>query len=94
LEAVLNEYFGEVESDGKRFEDMAVYAKHREKIAGAVLVPRHNPQTWGEDVREMLERRMTFQEAVESSQFTVVAKQRLQILRREIFEQLDRLSLF
>ena len=89
----LNEYFGEVESDGKKFEDMAVYAKHKDKIAGAVMIPQHNPQTWGEDVSEMLERRMTFQEAIESPQFTLVAKQRLQILRREIFEQLDQLSL-
>jgi hypothetical protein len=85
----LNEYFGEIESEGKKFEDMAVYARHRDKIAGAVMIPQHNPQTWGEDVREMLERRMTFQQVVESPHFNLVAKQRLQILRREIFEQLD-----
>ena len=89
----LNEYFGDVESDGKKFEEMAVYAKHKEKIAGAVMIPQHNPQTWGEDVREMLERRMTFQEAIDSPEFTLVAKQRLEILRREIFEQLDQLAI-
>jgi hypothetical protein len=89
----LNEYFGEVKSGGKKFEDMAVWAMHRDKFAGAVLIPQHNPQTWGEDVREMLERRMTFREAIESNHFSLVAKQRLQILRREIYEQLDRISL-
>lgn len=90
----LNEYFGEIEADGNKFEEMPVYQKHRERIAGAVLIPQHNPQTWGEDVREMLESRMTFQEAIDSPQFSLVAKQRLQILRREIFEQLDRLGMF
>jgi hypothetical protein len=89
----LNEYFGEVESDGKSFEDMAVWAKHRNKFAGAVMIPQHNPQTWGEDVREMLELRLTFREAIESQHFSLVAKQRLQILRREIYEQLDRISM-
>ncbi len=89
----LNEYFGEVEADGKKFEDMAVCAKHKEKIAGAMLIPQHNPQTWGEDVREMLERRMTFRQAIASPEFSLVAKQRLEILRREVFEQLDQIAL-
>ena len=89
----LNEYFGEVESDGKKFEDMAIYSRHRDKFAGAVLIPQHNPQTWGEDVREMLERRMTFREAIESQNFSLVAKQRLQILRREIYEQLNQIAM-
>jgi hypothetical protein len=89
----LNEYFGEVVRDGKTFEDMAVWGKHREKFAGAVMIPQHNPQTWGEDVREMMERRLTFRKAIESPYFSLVAKQRLQILRREIYEQLDRIQM-
>ena len=89
----VNEYFGEVESGGKKFEDMAVCVRHKEKFAGAILIPQHNPQTWGEDVREMLERRMTFREAIESQHFSLVAKQRLQILRREIYEQLDQIAI-
>jgi len=89
----LNEYFGQIESDGKKFEDMVVYSRHEGKFAGAVLIPQHNPQTWGEDVREMLERRMTFREAIESPHFNLVAKQRLQILRREIYEQLDQIPM-
>ena len=89
----LNEYFGEVESGGKKFEDMAVYSRHQGKFAGAVLIPRHNLQTWGEDVREMLEQQMTFRQAIGSPHFNLVAKQRLQILRREIYEQLDQISM-
>ena len=89
----LNEYFGEVESGEKKFEDMTVYCQHQDKIAGAIIIPRHNPQTWGEDVREMLEQQITFRQAIESPHFNLVAKQRLQILRREIYEQLDQLQI-
>jgi hypothetical protein len=88
----LNEYFGEVEGAGKKFEDMAVCSRHKDRFAGAVLIPQHNPQTWGEDVREMLERRITFREAIENTNFNLVSKQRLQILRREIYEQLDQIQ--
>jgi ribulose-5-phosphate 4-epimerase/fuculose-1-phosphate aldolase len=87
------EYFGEVESDEKKCEDMVVYSRHRHKFAGAMLIPQHNLQIWGEDVREMLERRMTFREAIESQLFNLVTKQRLQILRREIYKQLDQIQM-
>ena len=41
----------------------------------------------------MLRRRMTFDEAIVSEDFSLVSKQRLQIVRREMFEQLDELDL-
>jgi hypothetical protein len=44
-------------------------------------------------VKEMLERRLTFDSAIKSEHFSLVSKQRLAIVRRDLFEQLDRLSL-
>ena len=41
----------------------------------------------------MLERRMTFREAIENPNSNLVSKQRLQILRREIYEQLDQIQM-
>jgi hypothetical protein len=41
----------------------------------------------------MLERRLTFDEAIQSAHFSLVSKQRLAIVRRELFEQLDRLAI-
>ena len=40
-----------------------------------------NPQTYGDDVREMLERRLTFDEAITKPEFSLVSRQRLTIVR-------------
>jgi len=41
----------------------------------------------------MLRARLTFDEAIAAEGFSLVSKQRLQIVRRELFEQLDGLGL-
>jgi hypothetical protein len=41
----------------------------------------------------MLERRLTFDEAIRNADFSLVSKQRLTIVRRELFEQLDKLAI-
>lgn len=89
----LNEYFGEIERDGKRFEDFQVAQEARDKLAGAVLLRERNRNTFGDDIRLMLERFLTFDEAIQSEAFGLVAKQRLAIVRRDVFEQLDALPL-
>lgn len=87
----LNEYFGEVVKDGKAFEEFSVAERNAGKLVGSVLIRERNPNTFGDDVRQMLERRMTFDEAVRSDHFSLVSKQRLEIVRRDLFEQLDQL---
>ena len=90
----LNEYFGEVAgNDGKPFEDLKVAQQHAEKLVGSVTMRERNSNTFGDDVKQMLERRLTFDAAIKSEEFSLVSKQRLAIVRRDLFEQLDRLSL-
>ncbi len=89
----LNEYFGEVIKDGKSFEKFKVAEEYAPKLAGTVVIRERNPHTYGDDVRQMLERRLTFAEAIRSADFSLVSKQRLAIVQREIFEQLDKLSI-
>ncbi len=89
----LNEYFGEVSKDGKTFEEFKVAEEYAPKLIGAVAIRERNPHTYGDDVRQMLERRLTFDEAIRSADFSLVSKQRLTIVRRELFEQLDELAL-
>jgi hypothetical protein len=40
----------------------------------------------------MLTRRLTFEEAIQSADFSLVSKQRLEIIRRELFEQLEQIG--
>jgi len=89
----LNEYFGEVCKDGKTFEDFEVAEEYAAKLVGTVVIRDRNPHTYGDDVRQMLERRLTFDEAIRNADFSLVSKQRLTIVRRELFEQLDKLAI-
>ena len=88
----LNEFFGAVEFAGKSFDDFkAVQASHS-KILGKVCWPMRNPDTFGRDMRELLQRRLTLSEAIDSSEFNIVSRQRYKIVRDHIFEQLSRIE--
>ncbi len=85
----LNEYFGAVLQDGSPFREMAVCKKHAGKVHGSVAIVRRTADTFGRDVEEMICEKMTFDEALNGNCFTIMAKQRLRVVQRELFEQLD-----
>jgi hypothetical protein len=89
----LNEYFGPVKKDGASFEEMAVFERHKNKVHGSVAIVRRNADTFGRDVEEMISRKQTFDEAVTRADFTIMAKQRLRVMQRDLFDQLDALAL-
>lgn len=90
----LNEYFGPVLQDGAGFVDMAICKKHANKLHGAVAIARRTAGTFGRDMEEMISRKLTFDEAVKAADFTIMARQRLLVVQRDLFEQLDRVGLF
>ena len=63
--------------------------KQAHKLLGTVVIRDRNPNTYGDDMRQMLLKRLTFEEAIRLPEFSLVSKQRLTIIRRELFEQLD-----
>ncbi len=89
----INEYFGRVERDGKQFGDMAVYRENESKVCGSIAIPRRNQDTFGRDLEDMIARKLTFSEAIGAGEFTIMTKQRLKVVQRDVFEQLDRLAL-
>jgi hypothetical protein len=89
----LNEYFGEVSNDGKPFEEFRAAQEQSDKLLGTVVIRERNPNTYGDDMRQMLAKRLTFEEAIGLAEFSLVSKQRLTIIRRELFEQLDRIEM-
>ena len=89
----LNEYFGEVSNDGKPFEEFRVAQEQSDKLLGTVVIRERNPNTYGDDMRQMLAKRLTFDEAIGLAEFSLVSKQRLTMIRRELFEQLDRIGM-
>jgi hypothetical protein len=85
----LNEHFGEIRDGGKRFEDMAVYHRHKERITGIVHLVRRNDRTFGADLDQMMRRHLTFAEAEQSSELSIMARHRLKRVKDEVFRQLD-----
>jgi len=88
----INEYFGPVAREGKAFNQMQVYLDHEAKVLASVGIPQRSPDTFGLTIRWMRERKMTFQEAIDSPEFTLIQRSRLHIVRRELFEQLEALA--
>ncbi|WP_051669897.1 conjugal transfer protein TraL [Bryobacter aggregatus] len=90
----INEYFGRIEREGKQLHEMPVYQENADRVLGAVVIPRRNQDTFGRDVEDVITRKLTLQEAIDATGFPIMMKQRLKVMQRELFEQLDGLSFF
>ncbi|OKP00827.1 conjugal transfer protein TraL [Xenorhabdus eapokensis] len=84
----LNEFFGVIEAEGKTFEQMKVYDRYKDRIAGLVRVMRQTASTFGEDVKVMLDGKLTFDEVNLSPDFGLMSKSRLSRIKKAIFDQL------
>jgi hypothetical protein len=61
-------------------------------VWGSVAIPKRNRETFGRDVEDLLRRKMTFRQALEGTDFPIMVRQRLKVVQRELFEQLDSLA--
>jgi hypothetical protein len=89
----VNEYFGRIEAEGKKLSDMATFRENADKVCGAVVFSKRNQDTFGRDLEEMISAKLTFQEAIGQTKLPLMAKQRIKLVQRDLFEQLDRLPL-
>ena len=89
----LNEYFGGISRDGKTFEEMTVFKQNRDKVLGSVAIPQRSPDTFGMTVKRMREKKLTFDEAIQSEAFRLADKSRLYAVRKQVFDQLDTLQM-
>jgi len=89
----LNEYFGRIERDGKRFDEMAAYKASEDRVFGSVHLIKRNQDTFGRDLEEVISRKLTLEEAIRDGEFSIMTKQRLKVIQRHWFEQLDSLSI-
>ena len=85
-----NEYFGKIEIDGKTFEDTKLYRTNTDKIKGMVTIAQRNRDTFIRDLEEMVKKKLTFDEVKASTAFKMMEKQRLNIVKKDIFTQLDK----
>lgn len=86
----LNHYFGVINIEGKSFVETAYYNKHKSQIKGLLNIEQKNADTFGIDIRNMLEQNLTFNEVQADSGFSIMAKQRLKQTEKALFEDLER----
>lgn len=84
----LNEFFGDIEAEDKTFEKMNVYQNNKDRVRGLMRIARQTNSTFGEDIKLMLDNKLTFDEVAQSPDFGLMAKSRLSRVKTAIFEQL------
>ena len=89
----LNEHIGALERDGVSLEKSSAYKTYAKRIAAQIVLPALRKETFGRDMEAMLASQITFDEALASSDFSIMGKQRLKMIREGIFMQLDRAGL-
>ena len=85
----LNPYWGPIESDGKTFWQFKGYQDNQARIAAVISIPAMQAATFGRDVEDLLKERLTFDEALASSERPVAIRQRLKIYRRALFNEME-----
>ena len=85
----LNPYWGPIEDKGKPFEQLAEYDALKDRLSALVTIPTLKAETYGRDLTELLQSRQTFDEALAKDSLTIMTRQRLKIIRDQLFSQLD-----
>jgi hypothetical protein len=85
----LNPYWGLIAHEGKGFEQMKAYITNKERVSAIVQIPLLKGETYGRDLSDMLQERLTFDEAIALTSHTIMTRQRLMIVKRQLFGQLD-----
>ncbi|SEP42780.1 conjugal transfer protein TraL [Nitrosovibrio sp. Nv6] len=88
----LNPFWGLIEHDGKSFEQLKAYRDNKERVSAIVQMPALKEQTYGRDLSDMLQKRMTFDEALAMGSLTIMTRQRLKIVRDKLYSELDQAS--
>jgi hypothetical protein len=75
-----------------KFEDMALYKDHKEQFLGLIYLARLH-RFFLDDLKMVQAQHLTYSEAISSPGFLLMNKQRLAVIRRDIWAQLDRIGL-
>ena len=88
-----NEHFGLLQSGtGKLFTESQTYADNAARVVGRVVLAQRNADTFGADIKKMNIARLTAEEVRASEKFNVMEKQRIKVVFRDLFEQLDKVQ--
>ena len=78
--------------DGKSFEQMKTYQDMKKRIESVIALPAYSDELLPQDIGTMLKKRLTFKEAMESPEFTLMSRHRLSVAQRDVYARLDGLA--
>lgn len=84
----LNPFWGAIELDGKAFHQMKAYTANKDRVKAIIDLPPLKEDTFGRDLSDMLQDRLTFEEAIAAPSRPIMVRQRLKIIQAQIFGQL------
>ena len=85
----LNPYWGPIAYQGQPFEETKAYRERQSRVSAIVHLPALKEETFGRDLSDMLQARLTFDEALATASLTIMTRQRLKIIQSHLFGQLD-----
>ncbi|GIU52065.1 hypothetical protein TUM4438_43780 [Shewanella sairae] len=83
-----NPYWGEIEMNGKSFQELKTYTKNKEKINAIITLPVMQKDTFQRDFIEMLRSKKLFNEAINDNALFFMPRQRLALLKDDIFNDI------
>jgi hypothetical protein len=89
----LNEYYGKIEYNGRPFENSVIIQNNQERIHAFIRIAAVNPKTFGYDFANALCDKKTFEEAITDPSISIMARQRLKMMWRELNAQISNANL-
>ena len=76
----VNPFFGHVD-----FINSEIFTRNKHRFESVIHLPSLNAKTYGYDLMQVLKKSLTFDEAVQSSVFNLMARQRIKNYQKEIY---------
>ena len=71
---------------------MNLYEAIKKRIETIVSLPAFTDELFPQDIASMLKSRLTFKEAIESPDYSLMSRHRLKVAQREFYSRLDSLA--
>ena len=68
---------------------MKAYTANRAQVSAIVQIPSLKEETFGRDLSDMLQERLTFDAALAMDSRTIMSRQRLKLVKGQLFAQMD-----
>ena len=88
----LNPVLGPVKDGDRVFTEFKAYKNMAHRISAIVDIPAFQQKTFDKDLKEMMASNLTFQEAIKTPELSIVTRQRLTMMRRDLYQKIGEIG--